>query len=173
MSVTPYTPEYSTLQLEISVNGENEGLHTVLKKAEVHYELNKIPFAKLHFISSNPDVGAEENPLQSDVLAVTDEIEIKVNTGEDAETLFKGIVYKVEKNADPSSGFETKIECKDIAVNLTSQQDVVADETFIEKMDRFLQEVEVTNEADLGAFGEETSLTRLNNLRIVQPCQRS
>ncbi|MDC8005353.1 phage baseplate assembly protein V [Aureisphaera galaxeae] len=156
MSVTPYTPEYNTLQLEILINGTNEGLHTVLKKAEVHYELNKIPYAKLHFISSNPDIDPDDNPLQSDVLAVTDEIEIKATTDEEAETLFKGIVYKVERNADPSAGFETKIECKDKAVNLTSQQDVVADETFAEKMDRFLGEVEVTNEADLGAFGEET-----------------
>ncbi|GAB5401606.1 MAG: hypothetical protein Aureis2KO_31910 [Aureisphaera sp.] len=163
MAVTPYTPDYNTLQLEILVNGTNDGLHTVLKKAEVHYELNKIPYAKLHFISSNPDIDPEDNPLQSDVLAVTDEIELKVNSGEDSETLFKGIVYKVAKNADPSAGFETKVDCKDIAINLTSQLEVVADETFGEKMERFVQEVEMTNEVDLAAFGEET-VTKTQNV---------
>ena len=163
MAVTPYTPEYNTLQLDIFINGENEGLHTVLKKAEVHYELNKIPYAKLHFISSNPDIDPEDNPLQSDVLSVTDEIELKVTSGEESETLFKGIVYKVAKNADPSSGFETKIDCKDLCVNLTSQLEVVADETFAEKMDRFLQEVSVSNEVELGAFGEEV-VTKTQNV---------
>lgn len=163
MAVTPYTPEYNTLQLDIFINGENEGLHTVLKKAEVHYELNKIPYAKLHFISSNPDIDPEDNPLQSDVLSVTDEIELKVTSGEESETLFKGIVYKVAKNADPSSGFETKIDCKDLCVNLTSQLEVVADETFAEKMDRFLQEVSVSNEVELAAFGEEV-VTKTQNV---------
>ncbi|MBX2826899.1 MAG: hypothetical protein KTR22_01975 [Flavobacteriaceae bacterium] len=163
MAVIPYTPEYNTLQLEILVNGSNDGLHNVLRRAEVHYELNKIPYAKLHFISSNPDIDPEDNPLQSDVLEVNDEIEIKVNSGEDAETLFKGIIYKVAKNANPSSGFETKVDCKDIAINLTSQMEVVADESFGEKMERFVQEIEMTHEVDIGSFGEEM-VTKTQNV---------
>ncbi|MEO1032090.1 MAG: phage baseplate assembly protein V [Bacteroidota bacterium] len=156
MADTPYTPEYKTLQLEILINGTNEGLHSLLKKLQVNYELNKIPSAKLHFISSNPEIDAEGDTLQSDALSVTDEIEVLTNTGEAAETLFKGIIHRVEKNAEGTEGFETKIECKDIAINLTSQQDVVADETFAEKMDRFLGEVDMTNEVRLEALGEET-----------------
>lgn len=156
MTNTPYIPDYNVLQLEILVNDSNNGLHTLLKKLEVNYELNKIPSAKLYFISSNPDQGAEESAMESDNLNVTDTIEIITNTGEDTETLFKGVIYRSERYAEPSGGFETKIECKDVAVNLTSQQEVVGDETFTEKMDRFLTEVGMTNEVDLSAWGEET-----------------
>ncbi len=155
MPVTPYIPDYDVLQIEILLNGENKGLHTVLKKADVHYELNKIPYAKLSFIASNPDLEGESNPLESDNIAVNDEIEIKVNVGEEAQTMFKGIVFKLERNVDPTSGFETKIECKDPCINLTSQLEDIADETFEDRMGRFLQAVEVTNEAELGSWGSE------------------
>ena len=155
MAVTPYTPQYNLLQLEILINGENGGLHTMLKKATIHYELNKIPYAKLHFIASNPNTDDEKNPLESDTLAVTQEIEIRIHTGQTPETLFKGILYKVERNASASSGFETKVECKDISVHLTSPQAVVADETFGEKMDRFLSNLNIENEVTLESFGEE------------------
>ncbi|GAB1857158.1 hypothetical protein MHTCC0001_19940 [Flavobacteriaceae bacterium MHTCC 0001] len=156
MADAPYIPEYSTLQLDILVNGTNNGLHTLVKKVHVNYELNKIPSAKLYFISSNPEQQTEGNTLESDNLNVTDEIELVINTGEDTETLFKGMIYRLERYAEPTSGFETKIECKDIAINLTSQQEVMADETFAEKMDRFLSEISMSNEVDLSSWGEET-----------------
>jgi hypothetical protein len=155
MADTPYTPAYSTLQLEILINGSNNGLHMLLKKMSVSYELNKIPGAKLYFISSNPEIDGEDNTLQSDTLKVSDEIEIRTNSGETVETLFKGIIYRTERNAESSEGFQTKIECKDIAVKLTSQQKVVGDEVFIDKMDRFLTEAGVESEIDLGVSGEE------------------
>ena len=156
MSLTPYTPSQSTLNIEITINGEVSGLHTYLKKLDCHYELNKIPFAKLLFISSNPDTVGEENRLESDTVTVTDEIEIKVNEGTEQKTLFKGIVFRIDRNVDANNGFETKIECKDVCVNLTSQQEVIADETFETKMNRFLNHPISTNGTTTKIINEVT-----------------
>jgi Rhs element Vgr protein len=156
MPDTPYIPEYNIVEVEILINGNNDGLHTLLKKLHVNYELNKIPTAKLFFISSNPQIDQEDNALQSDNLQLSDDIEVKIFTGEDTETLFKGIVYRIEKSAEGTDGFVTKIECKDVAVKLTGQQEINADETFAEKMDRFLNDIQMINEVQLDAFGEET-----------------
>ncbi len=162
MAVVPYTPAFSILQIEILINGTNGGLHTLLKKLEVQYELNKIPFAKLDLIASNPDLEADDAPLESAALVVNDEIEILVTTDDISQTLFKGMIYKIDNNADPVAGFDTKIECKDICINLTGQQDVVADETFAEKMDRFLQKFSIANEVSLGAWSEEVVSKTIN-----------
>lgn len=155
MPVIPYTPDYNVLQIEILLNGENNGLQTVLKKADVHYELNKIPYAKLCFIATNPNLEENSNPLVSDSITVNDEIEIKITVGEQPQTMFKGIVFKLERNVDPTSGFETKIECKDQCINLTSQLEEIADETFEDRMNGFLQAVNVTNQVELGSWGGE------------------
>jgi hypothetical protein len=162
MPVIPYTPEYPTLQLEILINGSNNGLHVLLKKMYISYELNKIPSAKLYFISSNPEVASEDDGLESDMLRITDEIEIRTNSGESVETLFKGIIYRSERSAEGAEGFETKIECKDIAIRLTSQQEVVPDENFTDKMQRFLNEIGMDNDVDLDIFGEE-SISKTRN----------
>ncbi len=156
MAVIPYIPTATNLEYEILLNDSISGLHTVLKKASVHYELNKIPFAKLHFIASNPDTTEDDDLLKNAVIAVNDIIEIKVRNGEDPVTLFRGMVFKLEKNVDPEAGFETKIECKDIAVNLMSQQEVIPDETFNDKMTRFLNHISVENQVTLEVGGDET-----------------
>ena len=155
MPLEPYTPSQSTLNIEILINGENSGLHTFLKKVDCNYELNKIPFAKLLFISSNPNTTSAENLLESDILSVTDNIEIKVTEKAEIKTLFKGIIQRVERNIDQNSGFETKVECKDVCVNLMSQQDVVADERFETKMSRFLNHLEINNDVELAIGGDE------------------
>ena len=155
MADSPYIPEYKNLNLEILINGLNNGLNNLLKKIQVHYELNKIPSAKLHFISSNPQVETEENLLQSDPLKVTDEIEINVNTGRESHRLFKGLIYKIERNAEPSDGFETKIECKDIAIKLTSQLEQGTDETFGDKMERYLNSIGMSNTVETGIWSDE------------------
>ncbi|WP_299336102.1 phage baseplate assembly protein V [uncultured Psychroserpens sp.] len=155
MPLEPFIPSQSTLNIQILINGELSGLHTFLKKVDCHYEFNKIPFAKLLFISSNPDTTSEEDLLESDTLAVTDAIEIQVSEGNETKTLFKGMVYRLERNVGSNCGFETKVECKDVCVNLMSQQDVVADETFSTKMDRFLNHLQISNEVDLQVGGDE------------------
>ena len=165
MPLTPYIPDNNLLNIEILLNGENKGLHTFLKKVNVHFELNKIPYAKLSFISSNPDVNADEkNKLESDTIHVRDEIEIKVTIDDDSKTLFKGIVFKMEKKLDPTSGFETKIECKDICIDLMSNQEFVDNETFEDRMNRFLQLVSITNEVSLGSCGNEI-ITQTHNTK--------
>ena len=155
MPLQPYVPSQSTLDIEISLNGGPSGLHTILKKTECHYELNKIPFAKLLFISSNPDTTSEEDQLESDTIVVTDEIEIKIKEGLESKTLFKGIVYRIEHIAGSNCGFEIKVECKDVCVNLMAQQDVVADETFETKMNRFLNHLSISNEVEMEFGGDE------------------
>lgn len=155
MADSPYIPEYKNLQLEILVNGTNNGLGTLLKKLKVHYELNKIPSAKLHFISSNPQLESKGNSLKSDSLAITDEIEINVNTGNESKGIFKGIIQKIERNAEPTAGFETKIECKDIAVKLTSQMETEIEEAFGDKMNRFLNEAGMSNAVEFDSWSEE------------------
>lgn len=156
MSTTPYIPEYNVLQIEVHIDGSLTELHTYLKKVEIHYELNKIPAAKLRFIEANPDVGEGEQLLEG-TLEINKPIEIKINTNEGVKTLFKGVIYRLQKNADPNAGFEVKLECKDIASNLTSKLDQVANEDFETKMDRFLQEVNITknNAVQLKSFGKE------------------
>ena len=160
---TPYIPTATNLQFEIWLNESNSGLHTVLKKASVHYELNKIPYAKLHFIAANPEIDQDDELLENTPLAVNDAIEIKINEDDEFVTLFKGIVFKLEKNVDPESGFETKIECKDIAINLTSQQEVIPDETFDQKVTRFLNQYEIDNQVNLEVGGDET-VTKTSNV---------
>lgn len=155
MADSPYIPEYKNLQLEILVNGTNNGLGTLLKKLKVHYELNKIPSAKLHFISSNPQLESKGNSLKSDSLSITDEIEINVNTGNESKGIFKGIIQKIERNAEPAAGFETKIECKDIAVKLTNQMETEIEEAFGDKMDRFLNEAGMSNAVEFYSWSEE------------------
>ena len=51
--------------------------------------------------------------------------------------------------------FETKIECKDKCINLTRQQEVIDDETFGDKMNRFLNHLSISNEVDLESWGSE------------------
>jgi len=155
MAESPYIPNYRNLQLEILVNGTNKGMDTLLKRLKVQYELNKIPSAKLHLVSSNPQLESNDDLLKSESLAIYDEIEINVSTGKEPKCLFKGIIHKIERHAEPSAGFETKIECKDIAVNLTTQKQVETDEVFGDKMDRFLKEVGMSNAVEYESWSEE------------------
>ena len=88
MSLTPYIPDNNLLNIEILFNGKNKSVQTFLKKATIHFELNKIPYAKLSFISNNPDIDAgEENLPESDSIAIRDKIEIKIKVDDDLKTL--------------------------------------------------------------------------------------
>jgi len=161
MDIIPYLPNDNILRISILTNGEENGLTTFLKKIVVHFELNKIPTARLNFISSNPNISEETN-LESDLLNVRDEIEIKVSWGDEGQTLFKGIIFKIEKNLDPDSGYETKIECKDICIDLTSEQEFVDNENFEDRMNRFLQNVSISNTVDLETYGSAV-ITQTHN----------
>lgn len=162
MPLEPYVPTQSTLDIEISLNGERSALHTFLKKADCHYELNKIPFAKLLFISSNPDTTSEDDLLESDTISVTNEIEIKINEGSEPKILFKGIVYRIERIVGGNCGFETMVECKDVCVNLMAQQDVVPDENFEAKMNRFLDHLTIPNEVEM-EVGQDEIVSKTSN----------
>ena len=81
-TVQPFFPTDTLLKLEFTINGVKTGLDTLLTEAKVHFELNKIPFAKFTFAS--PEEDYEKNP-DSPLLSLhkepTDaplEIEIKI-----------------------------------------------------------------------------------------------
>lgn len=154
MTEKPYIPNNKSLDIRIKIEGNETVLDMFLKKAEVHYELNKIPTAKLRFLTTNPDQEKENESLKNDAIAVTKTIEVLVKNDDEYVTLFKGIISRHDQNADPESGFETKIECKDLSINLISEQEVIPDESFQEKMDRFLNHVTLDNQIDLESWGE-------------------
>ncbi|WP_111709999.1 phage baseplate assembly protein V [Lutibacter citreus] len=157
MSITPYIPKYKVLQIEIHIDGVLTELHTYLKKVEIHYELNKIPSAKLRFIEANPDIGSGKQYLEKVSLEINKLIEIKISSNEGMKTIFKGMIFRLEKNVYPEVGFEIKLDCKDTSINLIAELEQVANENFETKMNRFLQKVNVTKNGsvDLETYGEE------------------
>jgi len=157
MSITPYISTYNVLQIEIYLDKNLTALNIFLKSADIRYELNKIPSGKLRFIDANPDTGKGDQQSEIVGLELNKPIEIKVSTNDGMKTLFKGIVYRLEANVYPDVGFETKIECKDLGVGLISEFEQVANEDFETKMNRFLDETEVTLNSDvsLASFGKE------------------
>ncbi|HAO05416.1 MAG TPA: hypothetical protein DCQ50_00220 [Chryseobacterium sp.] len=166
MPVQPYIPTDDLLKLEFLTEGKNNGLDTLLKQAQVVFELNKIPFAKFTFIASNPDVDAKTD-LPTDLLKKGQNIEVKITVNKKSQTLFKGFVKSIEKSISESA-VTVKIECKDQAYQLTkpSNESDNSTETFKTKLDRFLSQANVTNKIESkGQSWEEEYITR--NLHTI------
>ncbi|MDR6920360.1 phage baseplate assembly protein V [Chryseobacterium sp. 2987] len=161
MPVQPYIPTDDLLKLEFLTDGKNNGLDTLLKDAQVAFELNKIPFAKFTFIAPNPDV---ETPAGSptDQLKKGQKIEVKVTVNKKPETLFKGFIKSVERKIS-ESGTTIKLECKDEAYQLTepSEKPDNSTETFKTKLDEFLSQANVANKLQSkGQSWENEKITR-------------
>ncbi|BEV04671.1 phage baseplate assembly protein V [Chryseobacterium gambrini] len=161
MPVQPYIPTDDLLKLEFLTEGRNNGLDALLKEAQVTFELNKIPFAKFTFIASNPDVDTTAD-LPTDLLKKGQKIELKVTVNKKPQTLFKGFIKSVEKSISESST-TVKIECKDLAYQLTKPSNESDDstETFKAKLDRFFSQANITNKIESkGQSWEEEYITR-------------
>jgi hypothetical protein len=117
MPIRPYIPADELLKMEFLINGVNTGLDTLLKEGTLNFELNKIPFAKFTFISSNPDTD-KKNSLPVSKLKNDDKIEVKITFEKKIQTFFKGFIKSIDYNAD-SQQIIAKIACKDEAFNLT------------------------------------------------------
>jgi phage baseplate assembly protein gpV len=155
MPIKPYIAEDEVLHLEILVKGKNDGLDTLLKEAHIHFELNKIPLAKFTFIASNRDVDKKET-FPSDALIENDEITFNVITKKEKKTLFKGVIKATEKVQD-GNFVNIKIECKDIAFDMTlpSTEPETNNQTFEDKLKLFTKKLKLNDELSGKDWGKE------------------
>ena len=141
-TVKPFYPSETLLKLEFLIDNKNTGLDSLLKDATIHFELNKIPFAKFTFISSKRDKDKKEE-LPIDVLIKKPEdplieIEVKISFEGKSETFFKGIIKSLDTQEDNEQCI-VKIECKDKGYNLTLPTKEVENnnQTFEDKLTLF------------------------------------
>jgi phage baseplate assembly protein gpV len=155
MPIEPYIATDEVLKLEILVNGENDGLDTLLKEAMVHFELNRIPSAKFTFIASNLDIETAAT-FPSDDLQVNDEVTFNITVDKEIKTLFKGIIKVTEKVQD-GNNINIKIECKDIANSMTlpSTATETNQQTFDDKVSLFTTGLTLNDEMSGKDWGQE------------------
>lgn len=142
----PFFPSDTMLQLEFLIEGKNSGLDNLMTEAKVHFELNKIPFAKFTFIGSNEGVDKDENSPIAILTKNPDEtplnIEVKIVFEKESQTLFKGIIKSLDKQIE-NNQIVAKIECKDIGMQLSksSKEAENNNETFEEKLKHFTKDL--------------------------------
>lgn len=160
MSVKPFFPSNALLKLEFLINNENSGLDSLLTEAEVHFELNKIPFAKFTFVFSRRDPDStEELPVDVLIRNPNDpplEIEVKIFFENEPQTLFKGIVRSLDIQNQGSQS-TIKIECKDVALRL-SQSSTEAEnnnQTFEDKLTAFTNDLVLSDNLQGQEWGQE------------------
>lgn len=122
----------AVLQIDILINGTNSGLSKLLQEATIHYELNKIPFAKFTFITAGPATN-KNGDLPTDALkfntgdvspegapprGAPPKIDVIITVNKEKKTLFKGIVKSLHTQLEGNQ-VVTKIECKDVGYLLT------------------------------------------------------
>lgn len=160
-TVKPFYPSESLLKLEFLINNKNTGLDSLLKEATIHFELNKIPFAKFTFLSSKRNLGStEELPIdvlsRKDKMAPLIEIEVKVSFEKKSETLFKGIIKSLDSQEDNEMCI-VKIECKDKGYNLTLPTKEVENntQTFEDKLTFFTKNMVLSENLQGQDWGKE------------------
>ncbi len=159
-TVKPYYPSETLLKLEFLIDNENTGLDSLLKDATVHFELNKISFAKFTFISSKRDKDKQEK-LPIDVLIKKPddpllEIEVKVSVNGKPETLFKGIIKSLDTQEENDQCI-IKIECKDKGYNLTlpTKEAENNNQTFEDKLTLFTKNLILSDNLQGQEWGKE------------------
>ncbi|MBF04209.1 MAG: hypothetical protein CMP76_13030 [Flavobacterium sp.] len=159
-TVNPFFPSETLLKLEFLINNENTGLDSLMTEAKVHFELNKIPFAKFTFIGSQENL-EEDEELPLDVLTRNPdesplEIEVKVSFENESKTLFKGIVKSLDKQYE-NDQIVAKIECKDIALRLSqsSTEPENNNQTFEDKLTLFTSDLTVSDNLLGQDWGQE------------------
>lgn len=159
-TVKPYYPSETLLKLEFLIDNEKTGLDSLLKDATVHFELNKISFAKFTFLSSKRDKNKEEK-LPIDVLIKKQEdpipeIEVKVSFEGKSETLFKGIIKSLDTQEENDLCI-IKIECKDKGYNLTlpTKEAENNNQTFEDKLTLFTKNLVLSDNLQGQEWGKE------------------
>lgn len=157
----PYYPSSDTLlNLEFLINGVNTGLDVLLKEATIQFELNRIPMAKFTFVDAANHVEEEEelpiNSLTRNAGAPPIAIEVKVNFEGNSETIFKGIIKSLDKRIEGEQ-ITAKVECKDIALQLTqsSSEEENNNQTFGDKLTLFTRDLTVSDNLTNQPWSEE------------------
>jgi phage baseplate assembly protein gpV len=159
-TVKPFYPSETLLKLEFLINNENTGLDSLLKDATVHFELNKISFAKFTFISSKRDPDSKEKlPIDVFIRKPEDpplEIEVKVSFEKKSETLFKGIIKSLDSQ-DAENQSVVKIECKNKAyrLSLPSKEAENNNQTFEDKLTVFAKDLKLSDNLKGQEWGKE------------------
>jgi phage baseplate assembly protein gpV len=164
--VQPFYPFETLLKLEFLINGENKGLDSLLTEGKVHFELNKIPFAKFTFTCAEEDFNQNGNsPLQSLNRAqgtAPIEIEVKIAVENDMKTLFKGVIKSLDLEHE-NCNVVAKIECKDVALRLSqsSTEEDNNNQTFGDRLTAFTNNLEVSDNL-IGQSWSEEQITHNN-----------
>jgi hypothetical protein len=159
-TVQPFFPSETLLKLEFIINGEVTGLDSLLTEAKVHFELNKIPFAKFTFAVAEEDFeNNEDSTLQSLHHEPTDpplEIEVKIAFEGNMETLFKGVIKSLDQQHE-NCMVVAKIECKDVALRLSqsSTEEENNNQTFEEKLTNYTTGLTLSDNLRGQSWGEE------------------
>ncbi len=160
-TVKPFFPTDTLLKLEFAINGDsNNGLDSLLTDAKVHFELNKIPFAKFTFATAEEDFeGNEDSPLHALHHEPTDpplEIEVKVSFEGTMKTLFKGVIKSLDQQHE-NCQVVAKIECKDVALRLSQSatEEENNNQTFEEKLTNYTTNLTLSGNLTGQSWGEE------------------
>lgn len=158
--VQPFYPSETLLKLEFLINGENKGLDSLLTEGKVHFELNKIPFAKFTFTCAEEDFKeGGDSPLQSLNRAQGDapiEIEVKIAFENQMQTLFKGVIKSLDLEHE-NCNVVAKIECKDVALRLSqsSTEEENNTQSFGDRLTAFTNNLEVSDNLTGQSWSEE------------------
>lgn len=158
--IKPFYPDETLLKLEFFIDGENKGLDNFLSEGKVHFEINKIPFAKFTFLCAEEDFKEGSNsPLQTLNLPRTSasrSVEVKIAAQNEMKTLFKGVIRSLNIQHQ-NNNVVAKIECKDIALNLlqTSNVDQNDTETFEDKLTAYTNNLTLNSNLSGQNWGRE------------------
>lgn len=159
-NVKPFYPSDTLLKLEFLINGENSGLDNLVTEGKVRFEVNKVPFAKFTFISSEEDFKEEsDSPLKTLFRNAEDpplEIEVKIAFEKEMKTLFKGVIKSLDVEHE-GCNVVAKIECKDKALQLTrtSTEAENNNQTFEEKLTTFTNNLTLGDNLSGQSWGSE------------------
>lgn len=159
-NVKPFYPSDTLLKMEFLINGVNKGLDNFLTEGKVHFELNKIPFAKFTFTCSEDDFKEKEgSPIQSlnrGQGTVPINIEVKIAFEKEMKTLFKGVIKSLDIEHE-NCNVVARIECKDVALRLTqtSSEAENNDQNFGERLATYTNGLELSENLSGQSWSEE------------------
>lgn len=147
-SIQPFSPDETPLKIDFLIDGKNVGLDNLLKEGTVHFELNKISFAKFTFIATQESTDVENlaiNSLNRNSNGSPLNIEVKINYKNNSVTFYKGIIKSLEKQ-NTDSQIIAKIECKDQGFILTKPTEVNENNTevFSDRLEKYVANANLT-----------------------------
>ncbi|KQT17913.1 hypothetical protein ASG31_04015 [Chryseobacterium sp. Leaf404] len=158
--IRPFYPDETLLKLEFHLDGENSGLDHFLSEGKVHFEMNKIPFAKFTFLCAEEDFReGNSSPLRSlnrTGNTAPRSLEVKIASENEMKTLFQGVIRSLDIQHQ-NGNVVAKIECKDIAQNLlqNSNSEQNDTETFEDKLISYTSNLTLDHSLSGQSWGAE------------------